>query len=243
MLVCSGEFAVVGVAETVTLEELIGLGRQGQVPVIYHADSAAMIDFRQIGLAPEPVIGESVKVGADLVLLSGAGLIGGPPCGIILGRKALVEQIARHAITKALGVDRMTLAALTATLRLYRDPEKARLGIPLLRLLTTSVENLKNRAERLAPQATATAAIGDAEAIADMAGLGWGAGSMRELPTWCVALRPATMTLAQLDAALRAGAPSVIGRIKDDHLLLDLRSVPARHDAQLLAALEALHTK
>lgn len=240
MLVHASDFTVVGAAETVTLEKLVGVGQQRQIPVIYHLDAAAMIDFRQFGLEAEPVIADSIKAGADLILLSGDNLVGGPQCGIILGRKALVEQIERHAITRAIRVDRLTLAALTATLRLYGDPEKARLGIPLLRLLTTSVENLQNRAERLAPQAAAAGAIGESEAIADVARLGWGAGPVRELPTWCVALRPATMTVDRLAAALRAGVPAVIGRIKDNRLLLDLRSVPARHDTQLLAALEAL---
>lgn len=240
MLVCSDDFTVVGAAETVTLEDLVGVGRQRQIPVIYNTDSAAMIDFQQFGLQPEPMIGDSIKAGADLVLLRGDNLLGGPSCGIILGRKALVEQIERHAMTRALRVDRLTLAALAATLRLYRDPEKARLGIPLLRLLTTSVENLQNRAERLAPQAAAIAAIGHAEAIADVARLGWGAGTVRELPTWCVALRPAAMTVDRLAAALRECTPSVVGRVKDDRLLFDLRSVPARQDTQLLTALEAL---
>lgn len=240
MLVHSSDFAVVGVSETVTLKDLVAVGQERQVPVIHHLDSAAMIDFRQFGLQPEPVIADSVKAGAHLVLLSGDRLVGGPRCGIILGQKALVERIQRHALAQALRVDRLTLAALTATLRLYRDPEKARLGIPLLRLLTTSVENLKNRAERLAPQAAALRAILDAEATADVARLGWGANPVRELPTWCVALRPRAMSVDRLAAALSAGSPSVVGRAKEDRLLLDLRSVPARQDAQLLAALEAL---
>ena len=107
-------------------------------------------------------------------------------------------------------------------------------------LLTTSVENLKNRAERLAPQAAATPAIRQAVAVSDATCLGWGSAPTQELPTWCVALRPAGMTVDRLAAALRLGTPSVVGRVKEDLLLLDLRSVLPRQDTQLVAALEAL---
>jgi L-seryl-tRNA(Ser) seleniumtransferase len=138
-------------------------------------------------------------------------------------------MIERHPLARTLRAGKLTLAALAATLRLYRDPEKARLHIPLLQLLTASMDNLKNRAERLAPQAAATAAVGAAEAVL-----------MEESRTWCVAIRPATMTGERLAAALRTGAPSVVARVKDDRLLLDLRSVLPRQDSQLIAALEAL---
>ena len=133
----------------------------------------------------------------------------------------------------------MTLAALAATLRLYRDAETVRLRVPLLRLLTTSMDNLKNRAERLAPQAAAAAVAAEAEAIVDVAQLEGGATPARELPTYCVAIKPASMSVEQLAAALRNGAPSVVGRIKDGRLLLDLRSVLPRQDLELINALEA----
>ena len=240
MLVHLSNFAVVGVAESVTLEALVGLRQRRQLPVIHNIGSAALIDFRPLGLPGQPVVGDSIKAGADVVLLSGDKLAGGPQCGVILGRKTLLEKIERHPMARALRVDKLTLAALAATLRLYRDPQQARLSIPLLHLLTTSAENLKNRAERLAPQAAATPAIRQAVAVSDVTCLGWGSVPNQELPTWCVALRPAGMTVERLAAALRLGTPSVVGRVKEDRLLLDLRSVLPRQDTQLVAALEAL---
>jgi L-seryl-tRNA(Ser) seleniumtransferase len=240
LLVHPGNFALLGVAESATLEELVALGQRRQLPVIYDIGSAAMIDFRQFGLQGQPVVGDSIKAGADVVLLSGDKLLGGPQCGIILGRKVLVERIERHPMARALRADKLTLAALAATLRLYRDPQKARLSIPLLHLLSISAENLKNRAERLAPQAAATPAVREAEAISDVTQLGWGSIPTEELPTWCVAIRPAAMTAARLAAALRAGTPLVVGRVNKDRFLLDLRSVLPRQDTELLAALEAL---
>ncbi|HEY4760092.1 MAG TPA: hypothetical protein VIH42_05880, partial [Thermoguttaceae bacterium] len=162
-------------------------------------------------------------------------------CGIILGRKTLVEQIERHPLARALRVDKITLAALAATLRLYRDPENARLSIPLLRLLSTSVDNLKNRAERLAPQMAAVkSVVASAEAVSDVTYLGGGSIPTQQLPTWCVALKPAQWSIDRLATAMRTGTPAVVGRVQQDRLLLDLRSVFPRQDAELLSALEAL---
>jgi L-seryl-tRNA(Ser) seleniumtransferase len=240
MLIHTGNYAIVGSSTSVTIEELVGLGRRHQLPVIHNLGAGTLIDLQPFGITGQPMIGASIKAGADLVLLSGDKLLGGPQCGIILGRKVLIDQLEHHPMARALRADKLTLAALAATLRLYKNPEKARIDIPLLRLLTTSIENLKNRAERLAPQAAATAAIAQAEAITSVTHLDWGMPPTQELPTWCVALRPASMTLERLAAVLRMGATPVVGRLEEDRLLLDLRSVFPRQDMQLITALEAL---
>jgi L-seryl-tRNA(Ser) seleniumtransferase len=239
-LIHTGNYAIVGSSTSVTIEELVGLGRRHQLPVIHNLGAGTLIDLQPFGITGQPMIGASIKAGADLVLLSGDKLLGGPQCGIILGRKVLIDQLEHHPMARALRADKLTLAALAATLRLYKNPEKARIDIPLLRLLTTSIENLKNRAERLAPQAAATAAIAQAEAITSVTHLDWGMPPTQELPTWCVALRPASMTLERLAAVLRMGATPVVGRLEEDRLLLDLRSVFPRQDMQLITALEAL---
>jgi len=241
LLVHPSNFVVVGFAESVELPELVELGRKHKLPVIHDIGSGALVDFSRFGFRGEPVARESIRAGADVVLFSGDKLLGGPQCGIIAGRKSLVEKIERHPLARALRVDKITLAALAATLRLYRDPEKARLTVPLLRLLTTSAENLKNRAERLAPQMAALKTlVGSAEAISDVTYLGGGSIPTQQLPTWCVALRPASWPVDRLAAALRTGAPAVVGRVREDRLLLDLRSVFPRQDTEMLSALEAL---
>jgi L-seryl-tRNA(Ser) seleniumtransferase len=240
LLVHTSNFVVVGFTDSVTLEELVRLGRQRKLPVIHDIGSGALIDFGPFGFQDEPVAAASISAGADVVLLSGDKLLGGPQSGIIVGKKHLVEQIERHPMTRALRVDKLTLAALAATLRLYRDPQQARLAIPLLHLLSTAVENLKFRAERLAPQMAAAAAIAQAEATAGETYLGGGSVPGQRLPTWCVALRPAAMSVDRLAARLRQGTPAVVGRVQQDRLLLDLRSVLPRQDAQLVAAVEAL---
>ena len=240
MLVHPSNYVVAGFSESVGLEELVELGRRRKVPVIHDIGSGAMIDFARFGFAGEPVAPQSIKAGADLVLFSGDKLLGGPQCGIILGRQAPVEQIEKHPMARALRVGKLTLAALAATLRLYRDPERALRGIPLLELLGTSVENLKNRAERLAPQIAASGAAQSAEAVAGQTYLGGGSIPTQQLATWCVAVTPEGRSVDELAAALRSGKPPVIGRIEKDRLLLDLRSVMPRQDQSLVAALAAL---
>jgi L-seryl-tRNA(Ser) seleniumtransferase len=241
LLVHPSNFVVVGFTESVELPALVDLGRKHKLPVIHDIGSGALVDFNQFGFRGEPMAKESVRDGADVVLFSGDKLLGGPQCGIIAGRKTLVEKIERHPLARALRVDKITLAALSATLRLYRDPEKARLSVPLLHLLTTSVENLKNRAERLAPQMAAVKTlVSSAEAISDVTYLGGGSIPTQQLSTWCVALKPASWSVDRLAGALRTSTPAVVGRIREDRLLLDLRSVFPRQDIEMLCALESL---
>jgi L-seryl-tRNA(Ser) seleniumtransferase len=210
------------------------------LPVIDDIGSGALIDFSRFGVAGEPMAGKSIQTGADVVLFSGDKLLGGPQCGVIVGRRNLVQQIAGHPMARALRVDKLTLAALTATLRLYRDPETAERAVPLLNLLSTPLENLKNRAERLAPQIAALAVAEEAGAIEETSYLGGGSVPSQSLPTWCIAVKPARGSVANMARALRVGTPSVVGRVKQDQLLIDLRSVFPREDVDLVAAFATL---
>ncbi len=240
LVVHPSNYVIVGFTAEVGLDELVRLGRGHKLPVIHDVGSGAMIDFARFGFQGEPVAAESIKAGVDLALFSGDKLLGGPQCGIIVGRKAAVKQVERHPMTRAMRVGKLTLAALAATLRLYRDEEKALRSIPLLHLLSTSAENLQNRAERLAPQLAAAQVVDEAEVVTSVTYLGGGSVPTQELPTRCVALKPAGMSVDRLAAALRSATPAVVGRVQQDRLLLDLRSVLPRQDAQLAAALESL---
>jgi L-seryl-tRNA(Ser) seleniumtransferase len=227
----------------VELPALVELGKKHRLPVVHDLESGTLVDFVTIGLFDRPMAKASIAAGADVVLLSGDRLVGGPPCGILLGRRTIIEKIQKHPLARALKADKITLAALAATLRLYGDAEKAKLAVPLLRLLCTSAENLKNRAERLAPQMAAVKKVVAAAEPVELVG-DFGDSSLisRQLTTWCIALTPAGMTVDRLAAALRAGTPPVVGRIQSekDRLLLDLRSVFPRQDVELVAAVEAL---
>ena len=237
------DFRVVGRTENVALAELVELARRRGLSVIHDLGCGTLTDGQPFGLRDLPGVAESLKAGADLVMLRGDGLLGGPPCGILVGRRTLIESVEKHPLAGALATDQRTLAALAATLRLHRDPQQARLDVPLLHLLTTSVENLKNRASRLAPQVAASGLLASAEAVASIAHLGGANVPSQELPTWCVALVPKGMSVDRLSTLLRSGNPPIVGRQQEDRLLLDLRSVIPRQDQDLVTAVLALdHT-
>lgn len=240
MLVHPSNFVVVGFAESVALGELIKLGRARSLPVVHDIGSGALIDFAEFGLNDEPMASSSIKQGADVALFSGDKLLGGPQCGIIVGKRSHLETMAKHPLARALRVDKLTLAALAATLRLYRDPERAKRTIPLLQFLSTPIENLKGRAERLALQMAESGAVAEATAVADTTYLGGGSVPGQQLATWCVALSPREMSVDKLATRLRTGKPPIVGRVRDDRLLLDLRTVFPRQDIELVAAIRAL---
>lgn len=236
----SSNYRIVGFTEAASIEALVALGRDENLPVIDDIGSGALVDFDQFNLPSEPVARDSIEAGADVVLFSGDKLLGGPQCGIIVGRKKSIELIARHPMMRALRVDKITLAALAATLRIYRDEKQALLKIPLLSLLNTSMDNLRNRAERIASQIGATSIVESAEPMEESTYLGGGSVPAQSIPTWCIAIVPANGSLEKLATRLRCGVPSIFGRIHDEKLLLDLRSLFPRDDVHLVEAFEAL---
>lgn len=240
MRVHSSNYVIVGFTEEPTLDELVALGRKRHLPVIDDIGSGALIGFSKYGVTGEPVASKSIDAGADLVLFSGDKLLGGPQCGIIVGRRQWIDKILKHPLMRAMRVDKLTLSALAATLRLYRDPSKAENSIPLLSLLSTSADNLKLRAERLAPQIAAGELISHAAPTQDVAMLGGGSMPTQQIPTWCVAVQPAKGSVDQLAQRLRNGKPSVFGRVQKDKLLLDLRTVFPEQDLDIVSAINGL---
>ncbi len=239
----TSNYVVQGFSEETPMGELITLAKQRNVLAIDDIGSGALWDFSRYGVTGEPRPQESIRAGADVVLFSGDKLLGGPQCGIILGKRALIEKISKHPLARALRVDKITLAGLAATLRLYQAPEQAEQTIPLLMLLSAPCENLKNRAERLAPQLADAEAIATADPVEDETYLGGGSMPNQHIPTWCVALKPAQGNVDALAARLRGGLPAVCGRVHNDSLRLDLRTVFPRQDAQIVQAVYALNAK
>lgn len=221
------------------LAELVALGRRQSSPVVYAAEGAALVDVSAVGLSGQPVVSDAVKAGADLVIFAGDGLVGGPQCGLVVGRRSAIEKLASHPLAKALAADKLTLAALAATLRLYDDAGVRERAIPLFALLSTPLDNLKNRAERLAPQIAATN-VGRVEIVECEAALRGMKLPGQLLPTYQLAIAPTGGTAEALAASLRAGHPAVVGRLEAGRLLIDLRSVVPRQDMQIAAAFEAL---
>lgn len=240
LMVHADNFAMSGFTSQPSLEDIGRLGRELQVPVIQLASNATFVRLPKLGIEAA-IAAESLQAGVDVVILSGDTLPGGPSCGILLGRRTLMAQIDHHPLMRCQRVDKLTLAALAGTLRLYRQPDAALDQVPLLQLLTTSVDNLRNRAERLAPQLGAAPCIGAAEAIVESSRLTEHSPPSQQVPTWCVALTPAAgWTVETLGKALRGGQPPIIARPEKDRLLIDLRTTFPRQDAQLVEAVTAV---
>lgn len=240
MRVHTGNFRIVGFTETPSTSELSAIAGRHDLPLIDDIGSGALVDFARFGCHDEPNVRASIEAGADLVLFSGDKLLGGPQCGIVVGRRELVGRLAQHPLARAFRVDKLTLAALAATLRLYRDESRALREVPLLQLLESPLENLKNRAERLAPQMAIEPAIETAEPVEDESFLGGGSVPGQSMPTWCIALAPAGRSVEKLAKDLRLGDPAVVARVKNDRVLLDLRSVFPRQDIALVDAVTAI---
>jgi L-seryl-tRNA(Ser) seleniumtransferase len=224
MRIHQSNFRIHGFTETPTLEELVALGRKHNLPVVDDIGSGALVDFSRFGLDGEPVARASVAAGADLILFSGDKLLGGPQAGIIAGRAELVKKIERDPLMRAFRLDKMTLAALEATLRLYLHEERAMADVPILRMLGLSKEDLRRRATALADRLHAIPGL-RAGVRNDVAFVGGGSMPDRELPTAVIEIVARNISDAELAARLRTGTPAVLGRVQDGKVLLDVRTV------------------
>jgi L-seryl-tRNA(Ser) seleniumtransferase len=232
-------FEVVGFTKTISTKELAKLAAKHDLPLIDDIGSGALLDYAQFGLQNEPVAAESIRDGADLILFSGDKLIGGPQCGIIAGKKKYVDRILKDSLMRAMRVGKMTLAALHATLSLYRDEGQAKQAIPLLRMLSMPVENLKLRAEKMSSLLSAVSCVASCDAIEEEAMLGGGSLPAQKIPTWCVSISPVG-SVGTLTANLRAGSPAILGRVQKGKLLLDMRTISPAEDLEVLKVFEAV---
>ncbi len=238
MRVHCSNYRVRGHTKAVELAELVELGRKHNLIVIDDAGSGQALDLTPFGLPGEPLISASVRAGADLVLFSGDKLLGGPQCGVVAGRTALVQQIESDPLMRAFRLDKMTLAALEATLLLYRDPAKAIREIPTLRMLMTPLAELKRRSEAFAGwlRAIPGVAVGVWE---DESFVGGGSLPDVGVPTMVLGLSASGLSETALAARLRTGTPAVVTRVQDGRVLLDLRCVFERQEGELLGAITA----
>jgi L-seryl-tRNA(Ser) seleniumtransferase len=219
-------FRVAGFSERPSRGELAALARGAGLPFVEDVGSGALVDTAEFGLEHEPTVLECLTEGADLVTFSGDKLLGGPQAGLIVGGRAWVHRLKKDPLARALRVDKLTLAALEATLAAYVEPGRARDEVPALALLAAPLHALKERAERIAEALTGTGTAGlVAEVVAEASEVGGGALPGAVLPTYAVAVTAAGRSAAQLERRLRAQAPPLIARIKDDRVLLDARTL------------------
>ena len=239
----SSNYRVIGFAEAPEVAALAPLAHQYGLTCIDDIGSGCLVDTTRFGLPHEPTFGESLAAGADLVLGSGDKLLGGPQCGILLGHAELIDRLSAHPLARALRIDKLTLAALAATLAVYLRGAAER-EIPTLALLAATADELHRRAEAIAAEA---AKGGDGagetncklkiDVARDVAPVGGGSLPGAELQTAVLRLAHADLGASELARRLRLGTPRVFGRIHEHDVVLDLRSMLPADDARVVAAL------
>jgi L-seryl-tRNA(Ser) seleniumtransferase len=240
----TSNYRIEGFTREVPARELAAIAHERKVPMVNDLGSGTLIDLARFGLAHEPTVAEAIAEGADLVTFSGDKLLGGPQAGFIVGRKELIETINKNPMKRALRVDKMRVAMLEATLKLYRDPDRLAQRLPTLRLLARPKAEIEALAQRVMPQVAS--AVGDTFAVkvtACASQIGSGALPIETIASAGLAIRPkaargAGRLLAALAAALRKLPVPVIGRIEEQALVLDLRCL--EDEAAFLANLRSL---
>jgi L-seryl-tRNA(Ser) seleniumtransferase len=233
LVVHRSNFAMTGFVSSPPPAELAALARARGVPCLFDVGSGLLVDLSAFGLSGEPLVAEAARI-ADLVIFSGDKLLGGPQAGCAVGRRALIGALRASPLARALRTDKLTLAALEATLALYRDREQALAEIPVLRMVTLAPEELRDRAERLA--ALVPAAL-EPTLVPGRSAVGGGSFPAAELPTTLVALHARPFGAQALALKLRLGTPSVVARVEGDRVVLDPRTLPADRFAEVAAAL------
>jgi L-seryl-tRNA(Ser) seleniumtransferase len=232
MRVHPSNYRISGFSESVTIAELAKLGKVHQLPAIDDVGSGCLYNLSRFGLADEPVVSESLQAGADAVLFSGDKLLGGPQCGVIVGRSEIIAKLRSNPLSRALRVDKLTLAALQATLEIHRAG-RAFEEIPVLRQLSLPADEIRRRADQLVGQLQ-THVTSSSMFTAEEVSSAPGGGALPELsiPSWAIAI--ASGSADRVAKQLRNGKPAVFGRVQDGRVLLDLRTVMAEDDKSLL---------
>jgi L-seryl-tRNA(Ser) seleniumtransferase len=239
----SSNFRMLGFTSDVPLPELVKLARQHDLPVMNDLGSGCLIDLTPYGLEKEPTVKEAIQTGVDVITFSGDKLLGGPQAGIVLGKKSVLDLIKVNPLTRALRIDKLTLAALESTLLLYLDEKRAVEELPTLRMLTCDRPSLRKRGTRLLRRLRDL--LGDSASLVlkeDISRVGGGAYPAQELPTIVLAIKPLHASVNDLEQRLRKGDPPVICRISNDELVFDLRTIFDDDIPLLTSAIERVFT-
>lgn len=226
MKVHTSNYRILGFTSGVESDDMVALGRKLGLPVIEDLGSGMLLELTEFGLPYEPTVQQAVKAGMDIVTFSGDKMLGGPQAGIIVGCKELVDKMKSNPLTRAIRIDKLTLAALEGTLRLYMDKELALKEIPVLRMLTVSSEELQRRAKRLSTRLKRSiGAMGAISIENEFSEVGGGSMPLHKMPTKAVTVKSKNVSLTELEEKLRQYKTPVVARINRDRLVLDVRTI------------------
>jgi L-seryl-tRNA(Ser) seleniumtransferase len=218
-------FRVMGFSEEVFIEDLVSLGRKHQIPIMFDLGSGCLMDLRPFGIRDEPVVKDIVKSGIDITTFSGDKLLGGPQCGVIVGKREYLEKIQKNPLTRAMRIDKLTLAGIEATLMEYIDEEKAVRNVPTLKMLLQKPEELRGRANKIAKRLKREIQNAYIKVMSDSSRAGGGALPEVALPTYTVSIKSDEISVNDLEERLRKSNPPIIARIKEDSLIIDARTI------------------
>lgn len=236
----TSNYKILGFSEEVSTEDMVKIGNKNSIPVIEDLGSGMIIDASNFGLSYEPTVPEVISQGADVVTFSGDKLLGGPQAGIIVGKKEYIQKMKKNQLNRALRIDKMTLAALEATLKLYLDEKLAIENIPVMKMLSLSEEELKERANKLKDQLNASATDLLKVEITRLSGqVGGGALPLDKTNSFGLAINPIKISVTEYEKDLRKLDTPLIAMIDHDTLLVDLRTIHPLEEPELIEALLA----
>ncbi|GAV23448.1 L-seryl-tRNA(Sec) selenium transferase [Carboxydothermus pertinax] len=220
----TSNYKIIGFTETVEIADLVRLGREKGVPVMWDLGSGSLLDLTPYGLPYEPTVQEVLAKGVDVITFSGDKLLGGPQAGIIAGKKEFIARMKKNPLTRAIRIDKMTVAALQATLMLYFEKDFLT-KIPVLRMLTEKPEIIKKRAQKLYRKLLRTNLSAEIILEKGKSEIGGGAFPGTYLSSWVIKIKPKNLSTEKLASLLRLENPALLGRIEEEQLIIDLRTV------------------
>jgi L-seryl-tRNA(Ser) seleniumtransferase len=237
----TSNYSMVGFTADVPLKDLVALGAKCHLPVMKDLGSGNFVDFSRYGLLREPTVQETVASGAQVITFSGDKMLGGPQAGIIVGKGDAIDRIKRNPVNRALRIDKMTLAALEATLHLYQDEAQAMSAIPTLRMLTMPAKTISAKAKRLANRLK-NAGSGRLKVTiqSSTSRVGGGALPLQALPTKCVVLEIEGLSANDTELAMRQARTPIIGRIENDRFVMDVRTIQDGEVPTILETVERI---
>jgi len=239
----TSNYRIMGFTESVGLDELVKIGREHNVPVVEDIGSGVLIDLSKYGLEHEPTVQESIEAGIEILSFSGDKLLGGPQAGIIVGKKEYIDKMKKNPLTRAIRIDKFTIAALEETLKLYLDEEVAINSIPTIKMATMGMQKLEEKSDELFKLITELDIAAKIEIVDQVSQIGGGAMPMSELPTKAIEIRPENMNVALLEKRLRNYKNPIITRVYKNTLLLDVRTISESEYKIVVEALETVFKK
>ncbi|MEG2353358.1 MAG: L-seryl-tRNA(Sec) selenium transferase [Clostridium sp.] len=233
----TSNFKIMGFTEEVDLDTLVKIGRTNNIPVVEDIGSGVLLDLNKYGFIPEPTVQESIKKGVDVVSFSGDKMLGGPQAGIIVGKKEYIDRMKKNQITRALRIDKMTLAALEATLKLYLDEKEAIANIPTLNMILISKEELKQKAFKLKRKLTSKTKEYNYRVDTEQSMVGGGSMPTETIEGYAVKFTCNKISPQQLEIELRNSRTPIVVRVNNGEVILDVRTLTIEEFDIIVAAL------